>query len=720
MQVGDTVSHYRVREQLGSGGMGVVFKAEDLTLGRYVALKFLAPEVDDPGAVARFQAEARSLSALNHPNICTIHEIGSYDGRPFLAMELLEGQPLHRAIGDRPLALQTLLDLAVQVADALEAAHSTGLVHRDIKPANVFVTRRGQAKVLDFGLAKFTRDPHAGLGQTLAPTGSGVAGPVTASGMTMGTVAFMSPEQARGEALDGRSDIFSFGLVLYQMATGRQTFEGNTAAVVFDAILNRQPVPPGELNPDLPVELERIITKSIEKDARFRYQAAAELRTDLQRLKRDVEGGRALPTSGQMAAAAASGLVPAAPPSQAAVQTYSEGTVVAGGAAASAMHAAVEQARAAERAARGRRRRGGLAIGLAALVLVAIGIAAVVVFHPFRAPEPTAPATPAAAQAPPLPSTPVANPSAQAPVVLPQADATPRAASAAAPAGDGQARVAVPPGAAATKRGGAVPADAASAAAAARGGRPGTKAEQEAAADLDVARTKLDRKLYDQAVDDLKAFVDKRPGSALAPEATFLIAEARRLQGRREDAMGGYVEFGARYKTHARAPEALFRLAQLTSQGTRQGSLEEARQLYGEVSERYGDSSWAAMALVERAAIEDRLKLRLVDQALATSVPASLVSLRRLVQQHPSHPLAEKAYWTLADGYEEIKRYQQAAEACESLAQAFPATKYDAWFRAGEIYERRLKDKDKARAAFAQVPESSPRFKDAQKRAAAK
>jgi TolA-binding protein len=294
------------------------------------------------------------------------------------------------------------------------------------------------------------------------------------------------------------------------------------------------------------------------------------------------------------------------------------------------------------------------------------------------------------------------------------AAAAPEAGPAAVPA----ATTVPPPGVrAGTPRGGASEKGAGPA----RGGRAATsRADVDAEADLDVARSKIERKLYDQAATDLKAFVEKRPASPLAPEAAFLIAEARRLDGRREDAMGAFVEFGSRYKGHARAPEALYRLAQLTAQGTRPGSIEEGRQLFGEVAEKYSDSPWAAMALSERAALEDRLKLRLVDPAIGASVPASLVSLRRLVQSHPSHALAEKSYWMLADMYEEVKRYQQAAEACEALAAAFPGTKYDAWFRAAEIYERRLKDKDKARAAYLQVPASSPRYKDAQKRAAAK
>lgn len=615
---GKTLSHYRVLERIGEGTTGVVYKGEDLALGRAVALKIalkiLSPDFStNTSALLRFQHEARMASTLNHPNICTVHEIAEHEGQQFIVMELLEGQLLSEAIAGRALPLEEVLELAIQISDALDAAHAQGIIHRDLKPTNIFVTRRGQAKILDFGVAQ------------LAPRRSTSRDQSTHIPSTGGTVPYRSPEQLRGEELDQRSDLFSLGVVLYEMTTGRRAFIGQSPEEIGHAISTQVPIPPRTLNPDLPAEMDRIVCKALEKNRKLRFQTASDLQADLQRLKRDVEVMRtsAMTIGGRTTDEK---------------RLPSWAVAVGGG--------------------------------------VSFGVLLLAAWITVRQRDMDAPSTVGATIAPASAGARADTQSVAA--AQPELGAKPKVASTT--------------------------------------GRPEDSDADRLAAqqELRIARSKSAAGLHDQALATLRSLVVNHRETDEAFEAYFLMGAIQESLKQLDDAMGTYLEIADRYRQHPRAPEALFRLGNLILGSERTGKELQARKVLANLIAQYRQSPWAARALLAKGEIEQRQRLHEVDKILGTSVPSALVSYRQLTRVYPQSPEAPEGLSRLAEIYQDLRRYDLAAKTFGELASRYPNAAGDAWFKAGEIYRRRLRDPARARAAYKRVPAISRHFEDAQ------
>ena len=701
--IGQTLGHYRIVDQLGAGGMGVVYRAQDLKLGRQVALKVLpAGSSDNDEAIERFKREARTASALNHPNICTIYGFDEHDGQLYLAMELLDGDPLDRKLSGRPLEMRQMLDIATQVADALDAAHTEGILHRDVKPANIFITRRGPVKVLDFGLAKLSPEYRRSARQLDTKNETRLPEHFTSmAGTTVGTIAYMSPEQARGDEVDPRTDLFSFGVVLYEMATGRQSFPGSTTAVVFDGILNRDPVPPSSMNASVPSELDRIVSKALEKDRTLRYQTAADLGADLKRLRRDsssrqiavatLAGSPDVATvvlpSGSTTVASASGRPPAVPPTAAPPSA-------SGAVPPATLQSGVSKPWVF-----------GAGVGVVIVAAIAAGLGAY--FASRGGNRAAGPAAQAAVTPAPTTESPVAGVAA----APPPAPAAPAVAvpvtSQRTPPGNGST---------AAKPAGAAPATVKSAAKAAAPA-PVVSREAEASQRLEVARAKVANNLNDQALTDLRQIIVDYPGSRVGAEASLLAAELHEQVGRIDDAMAALVEFESRFAGDRRAADSKLRRSMMLGRMRQPRAQVQSRELLAEVAREFPGTPQANVALNTKLKIEnDRKDLRELDPVLKIEVPAVMVTLRTVIEQFPDSPQSMAARNRLATMLAGMNRHLDSAQVLEDLGARFPGNPMDVWFRLGETYERRLNEPVKAKDAYAKVPQGSARYAEAQRR----
>jgi serine/threonine protein kinase len=619
---GQTISHYRIAEKLGEGGTAVVYSAEDLLLGREVVLKFL-PD-DDARSSVRFQHEARTISSLNHPNICTVYEIGEHEGRQFLAMERVDGQPLSDLIPAQGMVIDHLLDIGSQIAEGLDSAHAEGVVHRDLKPGNVCVTRGGRVKLLDFGIA------------LVLPRGRNPISSQSSGLPRVGTIPYMSPEQVRGEALDARTDLFSLGIVLYEMAAGRRPFVGATSDDVLVAIATRTPEPLRAVKPALPVEFERIVAKALEKSRTLRYQTASDLRADLQRLKRDLDLDLDLSTTGVLPAAVIS---PAAPTERAVRRASRVWAAAIVGIAAFAGAGLFAYVSVKDRWAQP----GGSTTYLESRPLVPAFATLPGAHDRFDSNRPSA----------------RRNPDASDPVV--------------------------------------------------------SKAPDRDVAPIVMAKRQIDLHLYDQAVDTLRGIM-RDDDASLAVQAGFMMASIAEARSDMANAMNVYLEIATRFPHHPRAPEALFDLAQSAMKSKRPNSEQDAHRILTQLASDYPGTSWAPRALLLRGEIEARGGTFERDARSGGSIPTAAATYRQIAERYRTSESALTALHRLAGIYAELKRFETAAATLEELARRDAAGRYDAWFAAAEIYDKRLKDQRRAKAAYARVPPSSPHYSEAVKR----